>query len=411
MVKYALFNVPAYGHVNSKMAVVRELVARGEQVVYYLTEEFRTAIEATGSTFHLLSDEMFQGVDPLTTSGGPGGSSHLVDVLPLRLQRLREQILPAVLESLRAEPVDCILYDPMCLWGLLAAKILRIPAISMRSTYAVNEKSRPFGKNSWQESQIPHKALMAASQVLVQICQFYNLPKHTPFTLFNHIEALNIVFQPRAFQPGGDTFDERFLFVGPSLSMQRDEQVAFSLAGLDQRPLLYISLGTVFNNWVDFFNMCFDAFGNTHWQVVLSTGKAIDLAELQAVPANFQVAAYVPQLFVLQHAGLFVTHGGMNSVMESLAYGVPMVVVPQMLEQEITAQRVQELGLGIALDRNTLTMEMLRAAVEDVESDPQARGRLQTMQEAIRTSGGYKRAADAVMAFSRKNVINTTHGE
>jgi MGT family glycosyltransferase len=90
----------------------------------------------------------------------------------------------------------------------------------------------------------------------------------------------------------------------------------------------------------------------------------------------------------------------MNSVMEGLSSGVPLVVIPQMLEQRITAQRVQELGLGIALDSTTVTVDRLQEAVERVASEPQFRTRVQHMREIIRESGGARRAAEAIIHFT-----------
>jgi len=79
---------------------------------------------------------------------------------------------------------------------------------------------------------------------------------------------------------------------------------------------------------------------------------------------------------------------------------VPLVVVPQMVEQEVTARRVQELGLGLALEKETLTVEQLRAAVERVAYNPIFRARVQEMQHEIRQAGGYRRAVDAIMRYT-----------
>ena len=217
------------------------------------------------------------------------------------------------------------------------------------------------------------------------------------------IENLNIVFLPRAFQPGGETFDERFVFIGPSLPEQRYYSGDFPRHWLNQHPLLYISLGTAFNNQPEFYNMCFDAFGHTEWQVILSFGKRIDPAALKEPPANFLIAPHVPQLEVLAQADVFISHGGMNSTMESLSFGVPLVVIPQMIEQEITAKRVQEMGLGLALDRDTLTVEQLRAAVEQVSRDLSFRTKVQEVQKEIREAGGYQRGASAIMDYLSKS--------
>jgi len=133
----------------------------------------------------------------------------------------------------------------------------------------------------------------------------------------------------------------------------------------------------------------------------MAHGKHVDEAALGAVPQNFLLAPYVPQLEVLQRTSVFVTHGGMNSMMESLYFGVPVVVVPQIIEQEMTAQRCAGLGLGVALDPNNLTAETLRAAVEEVHQTPSFREHVQAMQQTVREAGGYQRAVDAISNFAR----------
>ena len=145
--------------------------------------------------------------------------------------------------------------------------------------------------------------------------------------------------------------------------------------------------------------MCFAAFKNEPWQVVLSIGKQVDPATLNPVPENFLVRPHVPQLEVLQHTRLFITHCGMNSTMESLYYGVPIAGLPQQGEQMMTARRVQELSLGTLLDMNTLTVEQLRATIKSAMSNADYHKNAQTMQQYVRNAGGYRRAADAIMNF------------
>jgi UDP:flavonoid glycosyltransferase YjiC (YdhE family) len=91
----------------------------------------------------------------------------------------------------------------------------------------------------------------------------------------------------------------------------------------------------------------------------------------------------------------------MNSVMESLYFGVPVVVVPQIIEQEVTAQRCAELGLGIALNNADLSVEALQAAVEQVHNTPTFREHVQAMQQTVRAAGGYQRAVEAISIFAQ----------
>ncbi|HZR41020.1 MAG TPA: nucleotide disphospho-sugar-binding domain-containing protein, partial [Ktedonobacteraceae bacterium] len=211
-----------------------------------------------------------------------------------------------------------------------------------------------------------------------------------------------IVFLPKLFQPRAETFDHRYLFVGPCLA-PRQEASSFPWNRLrSEQPLLYISLGTVANNQPEFFKLCFAALGASNYQVVLSGGGQFAPDAFAPVPANFLTALYVPQTEMLARAQVFVTHGGMNSVMESLSYGVPMVAIPQQMEQARTAQRLVELGLAIMLAKETVTATELREAIEQVASDATFRQRAQQMQQVMHDAGGAGQAAEAIIQFAEK---------
>jgi MGT family glycosyltransferase len=404
MSKYLFLNVPAHGHVNPTLAVVQELVQRGQQVVYYLTEEFRVAVEATGATFRPYQSAMGKMQPPARPMMGKGGIGP--GMMPLMMAQESHHVLPQVLESIRREQPDYLLYDSMCLWGYVAAQVLRIPAILLRPSYAANEHFHLFTAREAVSQRFPAELLERIQTSYADLCTTYQLPLFDMRQFFTHAEALNIVFLSRAFQPAGETFDEHFVFVGPSL-LPRQDATAFPFERLGNQPVLYISLGTVFNNRPDFFQLCFQAFGEQPWQVVLSYGKQIDTADLGLVPANFLLSSYVPQLEMLQRTSVFVTHGGMNSTMESLYYGVPMVVLPQMMEQEMTARRIEELGLGVALDQENLTAEQLRESVTRIQQNPMITQHVQAMQQTVHAAGGYQRAADAILNFANSQTSAT----
>jgi len=162
--------------------------------------------------------------------------------------------------------------------------------------------------------------------------------------------------------------------------------------------VLFISLGTAFNDRPAFFRMCLQAFGDGVWQVAMAVGDRVDPAGLGPVPGNVEVRPSFPQLAVLRHADVFVSHAGMNSTMESLYHAVPLVTVPQMPEQEANARRVEELGLGRRLAPQELTPELLRATVDEVAADEEIRANLAAMRTSIRKAGGSVAAADAIEA-------------
>lgn len=145
--------------------------------------------------------------------------------------------------------------------------------------------------------------------------------------------------------------------------------------------------------------MCIEAFRDTKWQVIMSVGRTIDPESFKDVPENISIHQHVPQLEILKNAKLFISHGGMNSTMEALNAGVPLVVIPQMPEQEITARRVEELGLGKHLQPEETTVRSLQEAVSKVDDDSELLNRVKDMQKNIREAGGAEKAADEIEAF------------
>lgn len=407
MARVLFFNVPMHGHVVPTLDVVTELVERGEEVVYYLTDDFAEAVRATGARFE-------------------GYASALKDWRPQqeRFSRLLVEecryVIPQVIERVRNAQPDYIMYEASCLWGCLLADLFPVPTISCRAGLAVNSHFShvSYLLGATQGNGFSHAPFQVLAETLndlaslADICTTYNLP-HPELTmdaLFFHAEDLNIIFASRLVQPEGETFDERFVFVGPSPGSRRGVSASWDvrLPGPAMAPALYISLGTIYNAQPDFYRLCFQAFGNRAYRVITSLGKGNIAAELGPVPENFLLCASVPQLAVLQQVDVFVTHGGLNSVMEALYYGVPMVIIPQMPEQMITARRLADLGLGVVLDKESLTSDALHHAVQNLSGDSGLRARMERAQTEVRASGGAQCAADAVLQFvSQQHLAGT----
>ena len=113
---------------------------------------------------------------------------------------------------------------------------------------------------------------------------------------------------------------------------------------------------------------------------------------------------YVPQLEVLQHADVFVTHGGMNSSSEALYYGVPLVVIPVTGDQPFVAKRLTEVRAGIRLNRNELTSELLCETVK-VMDDVTFKENSRKVGESLRNAGGYQRAVEEILELKMKPYV------
>jgi len=104
---------------------------------------------------------------------------------------------------------------------------------------------------------------------------------------------------------------------------------------------------------------------------------------------------------VLQEADVFITHGGMNSISESVTYGVPMIVVPNTVEQALNAARVEQLQGGAYLEPDRLSVEKLQKTVENILADPSMAAGIERIRESFAEAGGVQRAGDALDVFKQ----------
>jgi MGT family glycosyltransferase len=171
--------------------------------------------------------------------------------------------------------------------------------------------------------------------------------------------------------------------------------VPFPYERLTGQRLIYASLGTLQNRLGYVFQTIVDACRDLDVQLVLSMGGG-DAGALQNVPASAIVVEFAPQLELLKRADLTMTHAGMNTTMESLSQGVPMVCLPVTNDQPAIASRVAWTGSGLVVPLRKLSQEKLREAVRAVLYQESFRTRARELQSAIQRAGGLSRAADIV---------------
>jgi MGT family glycosyltransferase len=169
-----------------------------------------------------------------------------------------------------------------------------------------------------------------------------------------------------------------------------------------EKPVVYISLGTIVKGAKKFFQQCIEAFRDEPVNVIISTGKTFDAQKLKNIPSNVQIYPSVPQIEVLRMADVFVTHGGMNSISEALVYGVPMIVIPFMTDQPVNARQVETLGLGKRMDYQTLNSQSLKETVLSVLSDGEIKANLASTQNWIAQALGNKGGAEMIREYYRE---------
>ncbi len=383
MAKITFFAPAAAGHVNPTLGIAAELVRRGHHVTYATTAAFAERVAETGAE-----------VVPIASTWDDRDDTGVPEMHGKGLARaiglLLEETGAALAQLSHLQPPDLVVHDgPLCWWGRIMAGHWRIPPVEIWPNLVSNEHWSMNTRYTSFNPLSPRFLLMAARMARFLRAQGFGDVRGF---MGGETAALRLVTLPRAFQYAGETFTDRYAFVGPALT-DRAYQGEWEPAG--DLPVVLVSLGTAYNDRPDFYRTVLRAAAERPWQVVLATG-AVDPATLGPVPPNVEVRRQVPQLAVLRHARAFVTLAGMGSTMEGLHFGVPLVAVPQMAEQRANADRVAELGLGRALRPEEVTADGLWRAVEDVAGDDRVRERLAWMRQEIATAGGATAAADAV---------------
>ncbi|MEO6061914.1 MAG: macrolide family glycosyltransferase [Thermoflexales bacterium] len=400
--KALYFNVPAHGHISPSLPLVAELVRRGHAVTYFASEGYRSGIEATGATFQSYTPIGAPIDDDFFSAGNLSGA--VPQRVALALMTATQASLPALLAFARHEQPDCVLFDGMCPWGWFVARILNAPAVTSLSLLPLFKPPPRMLLQPGLLRQIASVLLtdfgmgLSADKISRALSRQYGVAPLGRSEIFNAIGDLAISYTSDYFQPYASTVPKQVRFIGWSPREDGAETQA------DGRPLIYISLGTVNNDDAGFFRTCIDAFAGGECSVILSTGKRLSPESFGALPANVSVRDWVPQISVLKRAALFITHGGVNSVHDGLYFGVPLLVVPQQIEQTLTGMRVAELGAGVLLDRSRLSAESIRATASLLMSEPRYQTRANRVGDSLRAAGGAPRGADLIEDFVKGRV-------
>jgi MGT family glycosyltransferase len=359
-----MVGVTAPSHIYPSLAVLRELMARGHELVYVVGDRHADLVpgEHVGYTSAL----------PDSDAAWPDDAGEAMHLF------LDEQItaLPRILEL---ERPDAVLYDIGGYAGRVAAHGWGVPAIQLSPTYVAWE--------GYEEDMAEFTATLKASPSGGRFFAGVRawLDEHG---MALHEDAFLgrpdacVVLIPRVLQPNAERVRPEFVFTGPCI----DEGRRTGWTPRGEGPLAYVAFGTAYTDNLEIYRACVEALSD--YELVIATGK-VDPAEL-GTGARTQ-----PQLDVLEHADVFVTHAGMGSAAESLWFGVPTVAIPQAVDQFTNAAQLEAAGAGVYLKE--VTAESLRAAVTEARARaPRAR----ELREEIRRAGGVAASADAVERFA-----------
>ena len=402
-------NVP--GHLNPMIALADALRSRGHRLTFFLLGDPPASVLAAGFEVIQMGGTVFPPDDyraAFQRLGTLDGRAALKHTLALGA-RGTEAILQVGPALVRKAAVTALLVDQTSFSGGTVADQLQLPFATVCNALILNpDPAVPPFFTSWQPREgwwmrLRNRVAWAAlnrlyADILTRIrAERRRLGLSAPRRIADTWSSrLQISQQPAALEFPRSELPEHFEFVGPLRLPGGYAPVPFPWERLDGRPLIYASLGTLQNRVAGTFRIIAEACSGLDAQLVISTGNGVAPEALGDLPGRPVVVPYAPQLELLRRAALAVTHAGLNTVLDALSAGVPMVAIPVTNEQPGIAARIVWAGAGEAIALKRTTADRLRTLISKVRQDPAYRSAAERIRDSMRTSGGAPRAAEII---------------
>ncbi|WP_373543005.1 nucleotide disphospho-sugar-binding domain-containing protein [Chamaesiphon sp.] len=408
------------GHLNTMLPLGQELQRRGHRVTFLGIVDARVKVVAAGLEFRSIGEVEFPAGASDRLFAELGKLSGLA-ALRYTLNWIEQSALIFLAEGpsvLKDAGIDALLVDQIAPEGGLVADLLDLPFVTICSALPFNQEPTipPFFTTwiynpAWWavlRNQVVYQLTNPVGRSMQALRRNYRKSWQLPPETSPDSQLAVLTHQPAEFEYPRQNLPAYFHFTGPYHNQTSRKQVDFPWDKLTGKPLIYASMGTLQNQLSEVFLAIASACVGLDAQLVISLGGA-SLESLPELPGDPLVVSYAPQLALLERAAVAITHAGMNTALECLTYGVPMVAIPITNDQPGVAARIAWTGAGEIVPLSKLTAVRLQTALTSILTTPSYRQNALRLQQAIATSGGVSRAADIIeQAIStRKPVVRT----
>jgi zeaxanthin glucosyltransferase len=407
MTHFGLVFPAVSGHINPVLPLGIELQNRGHQVTCFSTIEAAPKVVAAGLHQETIGLEQFPAGRTAELSSQLG---ELQGIAALRFtidifRQSTEVRLKELPDRLRILGIEALIYDQQLREGPTIAAHLNIPIVTFAAALISNPEptiapffsDRAYHPSSWHnlQNQLGMEFIRYLTRPIAKLIdrarQEWQLPPIKNSTEY-HSSIAQISQQPAEFEYPRPSLPNYCYFTGPFHSSDSRQPVAFPWKKLDGRPLIYASLGTLQNQLISIFSKIAEACQDSPYQLVIALGR--NDAQIPELPGNPIVVPFAPQLELLAQASLVITHAGLNTTLECLVRGIPLIAIPLANDQPGVAARIVWAGCGEKISPKKLTAVLLRQKIDQVMGNPSYRDRARFLQQAIQKSGGVTLAAN-----------------
>ncbi len=413
MIHFGILCPPGAGHLNPMTALGYELQQRGHRVTLFGLPDVEPHAVAAKLNFYPLGADKFP-VGSTKRSQDNLGKLNGIPALLYTIDLFRqgtEVVLEKVPQACQQAGIQFLLIDQVLFEGSTIAEYLGLPFVTICNALMLNpEPTVPPALLGWNydpswfgqlRNQIGNNLLqLAGTPIQLLVNKYRQQWRLKRLIADNQLDLWSkkaiISQQPISFEFPRQNLPNYFHFTGPLASNVSRAEIPFPWDKLTDKPLIYASLGTLQNKLIWIFIQIAYACLGINAQLVISLGGATEPEEIGYVPGSPIIVKAAPQLELLKRASLCITHAGMNTALESLSNGVPMVAIPITNDQPAVAARISWTKTGKVIDLNKCTVDSLAAAIKEVLAQPKYRQNALKIKADIEQAGGVTKAAEIV---------------
>lgn len=399
------------GHLNPMSVLGAELQKRGHRVTLFGILDAQAIPLAAGLEFSVIGESEFPlgAMAEIFAQQGKLSGFAAVRYTVTWVKNITATFLRQAPSAIKEAGVEALLIDQVSPEGGTIANFLNIPFVSVScALMSYRDISIPPSNTLWSYSPawwgqlrnrggyaLLDRIVQPVVELIAEYRRLWNLPAYNcPNDFYSPLAQISQ--QPAAFEFPRQNLPEYIHFTGPYYDSSTRPSVAFPFEQLSEKPLVYASLGTLQNRLQYVFHHIAQACVGLNVQLVISLGGGISIESITQLAGQPIVVKYAPQLELLQKASLVITHAGLNTTLESLSHGVPMVAIPISLDQPGVAARIAWTGTGKVVPLSSLSVPKLRKAITQVLTHEFYKTNAVQLQQAIHDAGGVTRAADII---------------
>jgi zeaxanthin glucosyltransferase len=412
--KIGFLSLPLTGHLNPMTALARKLQSRGSEVVFIGVPDIESTVRAAGLEFVPLGENEFP-LGSVAKTWGAVATLNGLDVIRYTGRKLTPGLVRSALEHLPGKiaesGVDSLVLDTAYRYLGLVPMSLGLPYVQIWNVLHFDVSgSTPLMFYSWPHETSPEalarnvkglQILRELSEPMMPIVRSFAERNGLRIDWSNPAATLSkhavITQTPKEFDFPICHLPTQFHYAGPFHDNEGRQPVPFPWEKLNGKPLIYASMGTLVNGLRNVYGTILEAASEfPEMQMVLSVGKNFNPRDLGPIPSNTIVVRTAPQIDLLKRAALCITHAGLNTALEALAQGVPMVAIPVGYDQPGVAARIAYHGVGEFIEIGNLTPRRLTHLIAKIKGNPSYRDKAAWFQKVLEKSKGLEVAADII---------------